>query len=102
MKISILGCGWLGLPLAKQFIQKEFLVKGSTTSEEKISILKDVGILPFLITLNNSEVSGDEFWMENMNQFLKDSQVLIINIPPKLRGDTSENFVNKIKTVIPF
>jgi 3-hydroxyisobutyrate dehydrogenase-like beta-hydroxyacid dehydrogenase len=30
--ISILGCGWLGVPLAKHLIQKGFSVKGSVTS----------------------------------------------------------------------
>lgn len=102
MKISILGCGWLGLPLAKQLIKKGFSVKGSTTSEEKISILKDAGILPFLVTLNDSKTSEEEFLTENTSQFLKDSQVLIINIPPKLRGNTSENFVKKMQNFIPF
>ena len=35
-KIGIIGCGWLGLPLAKLFLKNGFLVKGSTTSKEKI------------------------------------------------------------------
>ena len=38
--ISILGCGWLGLPLARQLIKLGYSVKGSTTSPEKIQILK--------------------------------------------------------------
>ena len=36
MQVSILGCGWLGLPLAKSLIEKGFSVNGSTTSVEKI------------------------------------------------------------------
>ena len=28
-KIGIIGCGWLGLPLAKLFLKNDFLVKGS-------------------------------------------------------------------------
>lgn len=31
-----------------------------------------------------------------------ESQFLIINIPPKLRGNSTENFVEKIKNLIPF
>ena len=38
-KISILGCGWLGLPLAKAIVENGFSVKGSTTSSEKIATL---------------------------------------------------------------
>ena len=42
--ISILGCGWLGKPLAVSFLEDGFSVKGSTTSEEKIDILEDLEI----------------------------------------------------------
>lgn len=71
MKISILGCGWLGLPLAKQLIKKGFSVKGSTTSEEKISILKTEGIISFLISLSDSKKSEEGFLTENTTHFLK-------------------------------
>ncbi len=94
--ISILGCGWLGLPLAKILLQNNFLVKGSTTSIEKLSILKNLGIQPFLISLLEDGIDG------NISQFLDNSEVLIIDIPPKLRGDFKENFVAKIKNLIPF
>ena len=51
-KIAILGCGWLGLPLAKKLISKNFIVRGSTTSKDKISVLENENIEPFLITLD--------------------------------------------------
>jgi len=38
-KVSILGCGWLGKPLAVFLISKGYLVKGSTTSDEKLKLL---------------------------------------------------------------
>lgn len=46
-KISILGCGWLGLPLAKALIENGFSVKGSTTSTDKLTALENDGITPF-------------------------------------------------------
>lgn len=95
-QISILGCGWLGLPLAKDLLEKGHLIKGSTTSESKIEILKDAGIGPFLISINENAVDG------NMEGFLENSTILLIDIPPKLRGNTSDNFVKKIQTLIPF
>ena len=94
--ISILGCGWLGVPLAKALLKKDFLVKGSTTSTEKLLTLENVGITPFLIELGEVSIKG------NVSEFLEESQVLIIDIPPKLRGTASENFVAKIKNLIPF
>lgn len=95
-KISILGCGWLGLPLAKTLIKNGFSVNGSTTSVQKISVLKSVGINPFLLTLEGTAIAGE------IEAFLGDSTILIVNIPPKLRADNGENFVNKISFLIPF
>ena len=94
--ISILGCGWLGLPLATVLISNNFSVKGSTTSQNKLSVLEENRIQPFLLSLNENEIIG------NIDAFLENSEVLIIDIPPKLRGNATENFVAKIKTLIPF
>lgn len=95
-KISILGCGWLGLPLAKALLKNDYLVKGSTTSEEKLAILENAGIQPFLIALSENKTT------ENLTNFLENSEILIIDVPPKLRGRETENFVSKIRNVIPF
>lgn len=94
--ISILGCGWLGLPLAKSLIAKGFSVKGSTTSLEKIKILKDAGIEPFQVEVSENGISG------YLYSLLEKSEILIIDIPPKLRGDSGENFVKKMENLIPF
>jgi len=96
IKISLLGCGWLGLPLAKSLLEKGFLVNGSTTSEDKISLLKAAGICPFLISLGGNEIGSE------MDLFLQNSAILIIAIPPKLRSESSDNFVVKIKNLLPF
>lgn len=95
-QISILGCGWLGLPLAKSLIEKGFSIIGSTTSVEKIAVLEQARIVPFQINLFEDRVEG------NLDLFLSNSDVLIIDIPPKLRGDSSENFVAKIQNIISF
>lgn len=102
-QISILGCGWLGLPLAKALQGNGFSIKGSTTSNEKLPVLENLGIQPFLIALESNNVSG------NIETFLRGSKTLIIDIPPKLRGNSNDpssalrmSFVGKIKTLIPF
>lgn len=106
-QISILGCGWLGLPLAKTLIEKGNSVNGSTTSENKLSTLKDLGINPFLVLLSGVEGALEsESISESINTFLAESEILIIDIPPKLRAadPNSEKkvFVEKIQTLIPF
>lgn len=95
-KISILGCGWLGLPLAKSLIEKGFSIKGSTTSEEKLSVLEKVGIQPFLIAIKSNKIVG------NIVNFLDDSEILIIDIPPDLRYGNTESFIEKMKQSLPF
>lgn len=93
-QISILGCGWLGLPLAEKLIEGGFSVNGSTTSSDKIEILKQSGINPFLIQINENSISG------NIQDFLKNSEIIIIDIPPKLRGTQKENFVSKVNQIV--
>lgn len=89
-KISILGCGWLGLSLAEFLIQKDYEVKGSTTSEEKLCKLSDKGIQPYLIKLD-PYYKGSE-----LSDFLK-SDLLIINIPPSLRKQSEEFHVEQME-----
>ena len=100
MKISILGCGWLGFPLAKKLIEIGFEVKGSTTSENKLDILKSNNIDPYLLELSENKIS------ESITEFLENSEILIIDIPPGLRKinetTTEKTFVAKIKNLIPF
>lgn len=93
--VSILGCGWLGFPLAQKCRENGFLVKGSTTSVGKLAVLEDAKIQPFLIDLKEEKVTGE------IADFLSNTEVLIIDIPPKLRGEHKENFVRKIENLIP-
>ncbi|MFS4493027.1 SDR family oxidoreductase [Maribacter sp. 2308TA10-17] len=89
-RIGVLGCGWLGFPLAISLVQDEYKVQGSTTSEEKLAQLKKEGISPFIISLGQDKIDGD------VSGFLRDVNVLIVNVPPKLRGQNKENYVQKM------
>ena len=84
-KISIIGCGWLGMPLALSLINKGFEVSGSTTSTYKLVELKSNGIVPFLIDINSEN---------NYSQFLN-ADILIIAITSK----NSEAFKNLIEQI---
>jgi len=89
--ISILGCGWLGLPLASHFCNKGFTVKGSTTSKDKISQISEAGAQPYLIDLPHSFDTD----------FLKDADLLIINIPPRTRSKGKDFHKKCLEQVIP-
>ena len=76
--ISILGCGWLGFPLALTLTKKGYSIKGSITSEIKVEKLKSNGVQPFIINLSNRENEFEKFL---------NSEVLIIAIPSKNIAD---------------
>lgn len=78
--MSVLGCGWLGLPLAEFLMEKGFAVKGSTTSPEKLELLASKGIEPFL--LNFQPGIATEKYPEQRD-FLQ-ADVLVISIPPRI------------------
>ncbi|WMI68139.1 NAD(P)-binding domain-containing protein [Mangrovimonas sp. YM274] len=90
-KISILGCGWLGLALAIDLIDKGYEVYGSTTSNTKIKELAKNGIKPFLINISDSNL--------NIQEFLA-SDVLIISITSKSIADIKTLIMNIEKSKI--
>ncbi len=93
--ISILGCGWLGLPLAIDFISKGIHIKGSTTTEIKITALEKQGITPFLLTLG---AVPKELYID----FLLDSEVVIINFPPRRIPNIIEIYQQQIQSILPY
>lgn len=91
-RIGIIGCGWLGLPLAESLIDQGHRVNGTSTSEEKLALLKERGIVPFHISLSENGIIG------NIDGFLDSLSILVINIPPKLRGKgPKESYISKIE-----
>lgn len=82
--ISILGCGWLGFPLALALQKQGYRIKGSTTTPQKIAQLQRNHIDAYQIQLL-PEIQAD-----NINEFLQAS-ILILNIPPRVRRH-GENF----------
>ncbi|MDB5014608.1 MAG: NAD-dependent epimerase/dehydratase [Daejeonella sp.] len=86
--ISILGCGWLGFPLAKMLISKGYTVKGSTTTHDKIKSFAEAKIVPYLVQFNG------EIPPKNLSVFLE-TDVLVIAIPPgRKNADKNNNFRN--------
>ncbi|WMJ71577.1 hypothetical protein RCC89_00100 [Cytophagaceae bacterium ABcell3] len=96
--VSILGCGWLGLPLAKFLIEHKNDVKGSSTSPDKLSLLESNGIKPYLIRLDPEPKCEKE----ELEDFLS-SEILIINIPPGTRKNPGSDYhVRQMQGLAPF
>ena len=84
--VSILGCGWLGKPMAVSLLREGFSVKGSTTSEIKIQELEALEIDAYLIDIT-------EF--EEFDLFLA-SDILLISITSK-DIDAYERFIQQLE-----
>lgn len=90
MKVSIIGCGWLGLPLGKHLASKGHQVIGSTTSEGKFEEIRAASIQPVLLKLVPMPTG------KNFNA-LFDSEAVIINIPPGRKTNPPEFYAEQIK-----
>ena len=75
LQLSIIGLGWLGAPLAGRLQQAGMSVKGSTTTAEKVPLLRHKKIDTYLLRLDPAP-EGDL-------DALLDADYLIVNIPPK-------------------
>ncbi len=86
--ISILGCGWYGFELAKKLVQQHYIVKGSSTTPEKLDLLATHRIRPFLINFQKDKESYDPAFFQ--------TDVLFICIPPNRRAGQQSDFSAKI------
>jgi nucleoside-diphosphate-sugar epimerase len=93
--IAIIGCGWLGLPLAKQFVAEGHTVHGSTTSEEKLAVLALEGIRPFLLDVTSEGIAGQ------LKACLEGCKILVLNIPPGLRKNPEQDYVGEMQQLLP-
>lgn len=93
LTISILGCGWLGLPLGHYLSQRGHMVKGSVISTEMFPGLEKVGISPSLLVLS-PDLLG-----ENVESFFS-CDVLIVTFPPERRADIEEYLPAQISSLI--
>lgn len=89
-EIGIIGCGWLGFPLAKYWIANGFQVAGTTTQNAKLPVLRNAGIAAYLVQLGSSDVQ------EKLAPFLS-CHTLVIAVPPKRRQHPPESYLREMK-----
>lgn len=96
-RISILGCGWLGFPLAQRLLSAHstWYVKGSTTSISKIRPFIKKGIEPYVIPLDPDFESRDQL----LHSFFE-VDTLIITLPPRLYKHEPGFYTQQIKAII--
>ena len=88
--IGILGCGWLGTPLAYHLQSRGHTILGTTTQEQKAEILRKSGIQAYQIRLGETGFQGD------IDAFLTPLDTLVFNIPPGLRRNPEGDYPARI------
>lgn len=92
MTISILGCGWYGKALGIELVKRGISIKGSTTSDEKISLLENEGITPYFIELSpEKKIINDDFFS---------CDILWISIPPKARAGKGLEYLAQLELLV--
>jgi nucleoside-diphosphate-sugar epimerase len=84
--VAVLGCGWLGLPLAKALVAAGYPVVGSTTTPTQLLTLRDAGITPYLLRLGNDFSPTDA---DTLRTMLTGVDVLVLNVPPRAAAANS-------------
>ncbi|MCY4418915.1 MAG: SDR family oxidoreductase [Cytophagales bacterium] len=95
-KVGIIGCGWLGLPLAEALKKKGHQIRGSTTRPKNIPRLKKIQIEPFLLEIGAQNIKGD------IHSFLNELDVLILNFPPLRVPNIVDLYPKQIKHLLPY
>src|SRR5690606_15325954 len=89
-RIAIAGLGWLGQPLAYRLSTLGFAVKGSVTTVVKAALLQQNGFDAYPIEISENGIKGE------INALLKNTEVLILMIPPGIRKNTGADYVLKM------
>jgi len=74
LNVTIIGCGWLGLPLGVALVNKGCHVFGSTKDVNKLSTLENKGIQSFLFDLETNAMIPSEI--------IAATDILILTLPP--------------------
>lgn len=94
-KVSICGCGWLGLPLARHLAQRGIETWGSKQSSEQAGKLAEHGIHGVALSLPDTLAQPETLSLE-IKQFL-DTDLLVINVPPGRYEGAADELVAKVK-----
>jgi nucleoside-diphosphate-sugar epimerase len=83
MKVTIIGCGWLGFPLAQHWLSEGHQVTGTTSTESKIATFESVGINGFLLQFSPTPSVSLEP--------ILDTDLVVIALPPRA-GQMGDDF----------
>ncbi len=89
--VSILGCGWYGMALGRKLVQLSRIVKGSTTSVDKLPALEEAGIKGYLVNFAVEQEQFDPKFFE--------CDTLVVSLPPQRHVGLQKEYPEKIKKI---
>ncbi len=94
-KISIIGLGWLGMPLALALRQKGYEVQGSKTSDDGVSAALHCGIPAVkLVVTPEIHCHADEL------EQLMTADTLIITLPATRSSEGGEQYIHSVQNLV--
>jgi nucleoside-diphosphate-sugar epimerase len=92
-QVGILGCGWLGTPLAAALKELDFSVRASRTSAAGALNLEAEGFESYQVLVTQTEIQGATSFFDSLEQ-------IVISLPPGRKA--AFGFSEKIKTLVQF
>lgn len=77
-KVTIIGLGWLGLPLARALLDDGIEVSGTKTTSDGVAAARAIGIDCYPLQLEPELVCEPD----DLQQLMENSQALVILLPP--------------------
>lgn len=91
--VGILGCGWLGLPLAKSLVNQGYDIHGSTTQREKLANITAAGAKSYIVYCDEKQSNG-------LAVFLEKISCLVLTLPPGIRKNPKRRFDLVIENIL--
>lgn len=93
-KVTIIGLGWVGLPLAQALLANDWQVTGTKTTTDGVDAARAVGIEAYPLTLT-PELDCDP---EDLAQLMSESDALVILLPPS--KVSVEQYVEAVESLV--
>lgn len=91
-RILILGCGWVGYPLALTCKNEGYSLNVSTTQTKKLAILRAAQLNPFLLSLPCNETS-------DLLNHMAQADIIVITLPFKRKKGFEKIYIKQIRNI---
>lgn len=94
-KVSIIGLGWLGMPLAMALMGRGYQVVGCKTTDDGVEAARNVGIECYRLRLTpEPECEAREL------EALLDTEALIVTLPPSRVSQEGAGYLEAVQAIV--